>query len=557
MSEGKGTDDLGVFDELLKGSSPEGAAPADTSAAWKGGTLPPPPVQLGGLMAPVGRVSGRPVPPSGRASATPPPPPGRASTVPHSASSMRAMPSPPQMAPPTPPPSRVSAPPPFPPPPRNSAAPVVPPPPASLAHLSSPSSRSNGSSASASAEDNPFLAPLEEGGPASLLPPSGSVRPSAPAPAPLAPVSSRSRPPAPPTLGRPSAPPPSMRSVPRAAPPPQRSSMSPLAVSGTVPPSRSSKASDADIAAFKRRATGGKGPYIAVGLTAVIAVTWVGRDKLTSFAAGTSSKEEAVSVLKATSKQTGIKLVVDGKDIGTLPQELKGLTPGEHTVLFEGGDRYASQKSTVVVGPNETKELDPVSLKVTKGAATFDVKTAGATLALVASDERRALTDYSRPIDVDTSKSWTLEASKTGYKTLRVPVTFDDQAAKTFPVSLDSEKSGGIDISALPADNGGNDTAAAKPGKGGRVVATAKKTHPIPDPESGRSLGRLHAQLQLHSRIARRARWQAARHDTEGRHRCQRRSTQRALRRRREQEVDLGHLQSGRNQDGRGSHSSQ
>jgi len=256
--------------------------------------------------------------------------------------------------------------------------------------------------------------------------------------------------------------------------------MSPLAVSGTVPPSRSSKASDADIASFKRRATGGKGPYIAIGLTAIIAGAWVGRDKLTSLAAGTSSKEEAVSVLKATSKQPGIKLVVDGKDIGTLPQELKGLTPGEHTVLFEGGDRYASQKSTVVVGPNETKELDPVSLKVTKGAATFDVKTAGASLALIASDERRALTDYSRPIDVDTSKSWTLEATKTGYKTLRVPVTFDDQAAKTFPVSLDSEKAGGIDISALPTDNGGTDT--GKAAKGGRVVATAKNDAPAADP---------------------------------------------------------------------------
>jgi hypothetical protein len=44
MSEGKGTDDLGVFDELLKGKSGEAAADPNTSAAWKGGTLPPPPV---------------------------------------------------------------------------------------------------------------------------------------------------------------------------------------------------------------------------------------------------------------------------------------------------------------------------------------------------------------------------------------------------------------------------------------------------------------------------------------------------------------------------------
>jgi hypothetical protein len=243
------------------------------------------------------------------------------------------------------------------------------------------------------------------------------------------------------------------------------------------------------MAAFRRRATGGKGPYIAIGLTAVVAASWVGRDKLSALTSS-APKEEAASVLKATSNQQGIKLVVDGKDIGMLPQELKGLTPGEHTVVFEGGDRYAQQKSTVMVGPNETKQLDPISLRVTKGAATFDVKTAGASLALVASDERRALTDYSRPIDVDTSKSWTLEATKAGYKTLRVPVTFEDQAAKTFSVSLDSEKAGGIDVSALPPADTGNDTApTGKAGKGGRVVATAKNDTPDPGPKAAAPSG--------------------------------------------------------------------
>jgi serine/threonine-protein kinase len=242
------------------------------------------------------------------------------------------------------------------------------------------------------------------------------------------------------------------------------------------------------MAAFRRRATGGKGPYIAIALTAVVAAGWVERDKL-SFLTSSSPKEEAASVLKATSNQQGIKLVVDGKDIGTLPQELKGLKPGEHTVVFEGGDRYAPQKTTVTIGPNETKALDPISLKVTKGAATFDVKTAGASLALVASDERRALTDYSRPIDVDTSKSWTLEATKSGYKTLRVPVTFDDQAAKTFSVSLDTDKPGGIDVSALPPDTGNDSAPAGKAGKGPRVAAApapapAKNDAPDPGPKN-------------------------------------------------------------------------
>jgi serine/threonine-protein kinase len=247
---------------------------------------------------------------------------------------------------------------------------------------------------------------------------------------------------------------------------------------------RSSKASEAELAAFRRRASGGKGPYIAVGIAAVIAVGWVGRDKL-SVLAGSAAKADETAVLKASSKQDGVKLVVDGKDIGTLPQEIKGLTPGEHSIVFEGGDRYAPQKSTVVIGPNETKELDPVSLKVSKGAATFDVKTPGAALALVASDERRALTDYSRPIDVDTSKSWTLEATKTGFKTLRLPVTFDDQANKTFSVTLDPDK-GGVDVAALPADTGAADNAPAPAGKAakGARVAPAAKAEPAEAPKA-------------------------------------------------------------------------
>jgi hypothetical protein len=275
--------------------------------------------------------------------------------------------------------------------------------------------------------------------------------------------------------------------MPRPMAPPTRSSISPLSVTGTIPPSRSSKASEADLAAFRRRATGSKGPYIAIALTAIAAAGWIGRDKLSALTSS-APKEEPASILKATSNQQGIKLVVDGKDIGMLPQELKGLTPGEHTVVFEGGDRYAPQKSTVMVGPNETKQLDPVSLRVTKGAATFDVKTAGASLALVASDERRALTDYSRPIDVDTSKSWTLEATKAGYKTLRLPVTFEDLAAKTFAVSLDSEKAGGIDVSALPADTGNDTAPTGKAGKTGRV-ATAKNDAPEPAPKAAAPSG--------------------------------------------------------------------
>ena len=106
MSDGKGADDLHVFDELLKSKSSDQAVDPNSSAAWRGGTLPPPPIGLaGGLMAPVGRVTGHP-PTSPALSQVPPPPPGRtSSTAPPmtSLTSMRPAPAPVSRVPPPPP----------------------------------------------------------------------------------------------------------------------------------------------------------------------------------------------------------------------------------------------------------------------------------------------------------------------------------------------------------------------------------------------------------------------------------------------------------------------
>src|SRR6185369_15341288 len=107
--------------------------------------------------------------------------------------------------------------------------------------------------------------------------------------------------------------------------------------------------------------------------------------------------------------------------------------------------RYAPQKTTVNLAANQTTVLDQISLKVSRGSATFDVKTPGTSLALISMDERRALTDYSHPIDVDNSKSWTLEATKPGFKTLLMPISFDDDAEKTFVITL-TERARGIEV---------------------------------------------------------------------------------------------------------------
>jgi hypothetical protein len=269
---------------------------------------------------------------------------------------------------------------------------------------------------------NPFLTPIPPPGdaqaPRSLLPPP-------PTP--------------PPGLGR------SLPPIPTAPPQKPTSTAPPMALGTTLPPIGGGNALMTQIAV---RTLQRRGKNIAIVIAA--AVLLVIGIKIAS-SSSTASTQEATGIRASSRQSVGIKLLVDGKLIGMLPQEVKGLTPGEHSVVFDAGERYAQQRRTVELVPGELKDLEPVTLKVTKGSAIFDVKTPGTRLALVSADERRELTDYSHAIDVDNTKSWTLEATKPGFKPVTLPIVFDDRAERTFAVQL--SESGGVDVLALPAAN--------------------------------------------------------------------------------------------------------
>jgi hypothetical protein len=271
---------------------------------------------------------------------------------------------------------------------------------------------------------NPFLSPVapptEGGAPRSFLPPP-------PTP--------------PPGLGR------TLPPIPTIPPQKMTSSAPPISLGTTVPPvagvppvGSATLMTEITLRTIQRR-----GKNIAYGVGAAVALI-IGIKVIS--ASSSASTQEATGI-RVASKQAGIKLLVDGKLVGPLPQEVKGMSPGEHAIVFDAGERYAQQRRTVDLIPGEMKDLEPVTLKVTKGSAIFDVKTPGAQLALVSSDERRELTDYSHAIDVDNTKNWTLEATKRGYKTVALPVTFDERAEKTFTVQLN--ESGGVDVLALPS----------------------------------------------------------------------------------------------------------
>ena len=141
--------------------------------------------------------------------------------------------------------------------------------------------------------------------------------------------------------------------------------------------------------------------------------------------------------------QSGITLHVDGKEVGTLPQTLATLRPGEHELRFVGSERQATLTRTVTVLPYRIEDLGEIKLEVIKGSATFEFVTTGIAARLVPAEgeareiDEGMLEDRKFTVDIDTSKAWKLEACLAGYEFFELPISFaDGQAEKTFKVEL-------------------------------------------------------------------------------------------------------------------------
>lgn len=141
--------------------------------------------------------------------------------------------------------------------------------------------------------------------------------------------------------------------------------------------------------------------------------------------------------IKVSGLQPGVRLFVDGKDVGALPQDLKDLTPGDHTLKIAGSDRYEPLEKTVTVKAGEMTDLGNVALKVLKGKVTFEAGTPGAKAHLEAGTNKRALPYLPIAIDFDPKEHWELVATAPGFDELRRPISFDDGLAeKTISVTL-------------------------------------------------------------------------------------------------------------------------
>jgi len=149
------------------------------------------------------------------------------------------------------------------------------------------------------------------------------------------------------------------------------------------------------------------------------------------------------SGLKVIAEGAGLKLSVDGKDYGPLPQELKDLSPGEHIVKIDGGERYESMEKRVTVEADKLMTLEP-KLKVKKGLATIKAGTNadGAKVLLVSGSERRPVPSLPLRVDITSDKPYSIVATKKGFSDFKQNIEFEDgQAERTFVVELGGSSS--------------------------------------------------------------------------------------------------------------------
>jgi hypothetical protein len=157
-----------------------------------------------------------------------------------------------------------------------------------------------------------------------------------------------------------------------------------------------------------------------------------GKDVSTKF-----SLQATSGGLKVDGHQPGVKLYVDDKEIGPLPQEVRDVALGDHTIKLAGSDRYQPLEKHVTIAPDRALDLGTLVLKVLRGKITVNPGTPGARVYLVSGSDRRELPTLPISVDIDTTKTWSLEASKAGLSDFKQVIGFDDGVAeKTFVVTL-------------------------------------------------------------------------------------------------------------------------
>lgn len=146
---------------------------------------------------------------------------------------------------------------------------------------------------------------------------------------------------------------------------------------------------------------------------------------------------------------SGVKVLVDGKERGELGSSaltLTDLTPGDHKVKFDGGERYESTEKTITVNKDKVEDLGQQKPKVIKGKLTLELKTTGAEVLLAGKQDdkkvEKKLKDevWAKPpvtLNLESKDEWKLTAKKKGFQDFSEEIKFEDGVAeKTIVIEL-------------------------------------------------------------------------------------------------------------------------
>lgn len=149
----------------------------------------------------------------------------------------------------------------------------------------------------------------------------------------------------------------------------------------------------------------------------------------------TEVAREGTATVKLSTKMTGIAVKVfvgDSKEGKPLPAELTDLPSGKVTLRFESdGDKYGRLEKTVELKPGETLDIADVELPLLKVKVTFLLITRGANVGLYVEEdgkrriERLDFVGNKATVELDTSKTWTLEGVLKGHDMLRRKLQFE------------------------------------------------------------------------------------------------------------------------------------
>lgn len=149
----------------------------------------------------------------------------------------------------------------------------------------------------------------------------------------------------------------------------------------------------------------------------------------------TPSKPPAGQGFKVTGNYVGLKVSVDGRDLGQLNTETD-LDVGPHKIHFSG-DRYEPMDKSIVVDPGKLVDFGALGVKVTKGKATITNETPGAKVFLVDGTTKKEVPQSPMAIEFGPNEKWELLATKPGYSDFKEPISFaDGNAEKTFSITL-------------------------------------------------------------------------------------------------------------------------